>query len=410
MIRRGLRLGRSVALYAITPALSAAAPLMVIPAVTSRFGADGWASVATGLSLGLVAAVVGELGWAIVGPQAVAHDVDGAARLYDQALAARTCVVLPLAVVVAALSACVVPVHADAAAWVAAGVALGAVSPSWYFVGLARPVLILLTETLPRIVLLAAAAAGIARGGPLALYGAALTVAAVAAVALGGRAGGVRVFPTRSAFRRVPRTLREQWVITTGRAISSLYKAVPTTVVALVTPDLIAIWAALDRPLRMGLQVLAALPQRLQTWIARGERSDMRRRVALTIALNSGLGMVAGCAFAVVMPMVAPFLFSGSIHLPPRLCWLAALLIFVICTGRGFGLVMVARRRAGATSAAALVSAGVGLPGVALAVGPVGVDGALIALVLAEVAGIALQWIVLRRESATSLRKGRLSW
>ena len=50
-------------LHFLVPAVSAAAPLAVIPAVTSRFGASGWSAVAVGMSVGIApgAAIVGSV-------------------------------------------------------------------------------------------------------------------------------------------------------------------------------------------------------------------------------------------------------------------------------------------------------------------------------------------------------------
>ena len=58
-----------MALFAVIPTIGIASPYLALPALTQAFGADGWASVAVGQSIGLAVSVPVELGWGLVGPQ-----------------------------------------------------------------------------------------------------------------------------------------------------------------------------------------------------------------------------------------------------------------------------------------------------------------------------------------------------
>lgn len=392
---RQLRRARLLALYVLVPLLAAVAPLLVIPAVTARHGVVGWSGVAIGLSVGLVGAVIGELGWNIVGPQEVARRPEAARSCYQRALAARLVVVAPLALGCGVLAASLASSHHLAAGLLAVGVCAGALSPSWYFTGLNRPHLTLLVESLPRTVLVTLAALGISGGGPLELYGAALLAAALLPLLLAAPLVGLPLVPGPTAFRAVGTTLRSQWVLVAGRGVATVYKAMPTPLLAWIAPDLVALYAALDRPLRLGLQFLTALPQRLQAWVAVDDPALRARRSLMAVVMNSVLGVLAGAVYGIAMPLVAPVLFSGTVEVTADLGMLGGVLVAVICASRGFGLALVAGGRAGATSSAAVVSAAIGLTAVPLAAIASGVPGVVLALVASELGGIVVQWAAL---------------
>lgn len=380
-----------IGLFLVVPAASAAAPLAVIPAVTSRFGADGWSSVAVALAVGVAASVVAELGWSIVGPQRIAQNPGSRGSIYEAALASRLVAVLLAAPVAAILGFVLVDDHRLASAFLAVGVVLGALSPSWFFTGLGRPLLILACETAPRILAALIAALVIVAGGPLEAYGLGMIIAAVVCWLLAAKLGHLPLWPSAAAFRAVPATLRDQAVLVAGRGITTVYKSLPVVLVGFVSPGAVAVFAALDRPLRMGLQVLTAIPNRLQSWIGTPDRRLSARRSRISLLINGGLGVVAGAVFALAMPTVATVLFTGTIAVDAGLSLLGGVLIAVICASRGLGLSLVAASRANHTSAAALVSALVAVVGVPLGVNLAGVAGAVIGLIAAEAAGALVQ-------------------
>jgi hypothetical protein len=378
-------------LHVLVPAVSAAAPLAVIPAATSRFGASGWSAVAVGMSVGIAAAVVAELGWSIVGPVRIARDPEARAAVFARALASKlvaTAVLLPVVVVVTAL---LVDRHALAAVLVGVGVALGALSPTWYFVGLGRPGRVVLTEALPRVVLALAAAAALVVGAPLEVYGSCLVLAVVATAVLTPLVDDAARFPSRQAFAEVPRVVREQAVLVLGRAVTTTYKSLPVALLGVAAPASVAAFAATDRPLRMGLQVLSAVPDRLQTWVGTPDAVLARRRSAVSLGLNTGLGVVAGAVFALAMPTVSGWLFAGAVDVDRDLAVWGGALVAVICSSRGAGLALVSAGRHGHTTTAAIAAAIVGVPGVLVAGAAVGATGAVAALVLAEAVGFVVQ-------------------
>ena len=395
MRRLGRQVGR-LALHLLVPALSAAAPLAVIPAVTSTHGASGWAAVAVGLSVGVATAVVAELGWGIVGPQRVARGTRPPADLFAAAAASKlvaTAILLPVA---AAVTLVVVDEHRAAAALVSVGVALGALSPTWYFIGLGRPLLVLLAETVPRVLVSLVSAVAIAAGAPLEVYGAGMVLAAVVTFGVSPRLGGARP-PGARDFRAVPAVVRSQLVLVVGRGVATTYKSLPVALLGVVSPGSVAGFAAVDRPLRMGLQVVSAIPDRLQTWVGVPSAELAHRRSLVSLGMNAGLGLVVGVGFATTMPSVAAVLFTGTVPVPPGLAVAGGVLIAVVCASRGAGLALVSAGRHAQTTTASIGSAVVGVPGVLVLGVHLGALGAVSALVLAETVGLVVQLVVLAR-------------
>jgi hypothetical protein len=270
-------------------------------------------------------------------------------------------------------------------------VALGALSPTWYFVGLGRPGRVVLTEALPRVVLALAAAAALVVGAPLEVYGSCLVLAVVATAVLTPLVDDAARFPSRQAFAEVPRVVREQAVLVLGRAVTTTYKSLPVALLGVAAPASVAAFAATDRPLRMGLQVLSAVPDRLQTWVGTPDAVLARRRSAVSLGLNTGLGVVAGAVFALAMPTVSGWLFAGAVDVDRDLAVWGGALVAVICSSRGAGLALVSAGRHGHTTTAAIAAAIVGVPGVLVAGAAVGATGAVAALVLAEAVGFVVQ-------------------
>lgn len=402
---RGSRLQRHLvdaALFALVPAGAAAAPLLVIPAVVGRWGAEGWASLAVALSIGLTAATIAELGWTVVGPQLVSRERDRAGLHAEAALASRLVAVGALAVPGAVIAGLLAPAHSVAAASVALGVSAGALSPAWFFVGLGRPGVVVLVETLPKAVAGLAAAAMITAGAPLSVYGLALIASVAVTVVLSGSVGHVR-WPRRAAFRGVLGTVRRQRSVSIGRAVVAVYRALPATLLAVVAPAAVPAFAACDRPMRLGLQFLGAVPQRLQSWVGVPEPALAWRRTRRSIALNTLSGIVSGAVFVVAMPLVAPVLFGDAVPVPQPVVLAGGLLVVTICTCRGLGLALVTLDRAGATATVAVLSAVIAVPAVVVGAVWWGAAGAMLALTLAEAVGGVYQVAVILRARGSFL-------
>lgn len=393
---RRIRHIRTLLLYLAIPGLSAVTPLIVLPAITSAYGAAGLAATGVGQSLGASAAVIAELGWSVLGPQMIARANPARRRaLYQSAFATRIsalAVMMPLAVVGAYFLA---SQERLAAATVAFAFSLAAVSPGWYLIGLNRPLVILSVETVPRLVLSVAAALALRWSAPLAVYGMLLALAAVLTWLLAAGVAHQRLWPRLADFRDGRQVIARQLPLTGGRMVSVLYTSLPVSIVALIAPDSTATYTAVDRLTRMASALLGSVPARLQSWVGADPGSRGMTRSRQSLLMNASLGLAAGCGFILVGPPVATLVFSGVVSLDPVMAALAGALVFTICTSRGVGLSLVAEGRANWISVANVAGAVTGVSSVYLLAGLWGAHGALIGVIAAEVVGVVIQLVIL---------------
>jgi len=377
--------------YFLIPAIGVFAPLLVIPAISASYGVDGWGAVAVALSIGGTSAVVAELGWGVVGPQQVARDPGSARAYYGMALTTRMLAVLLLAPIAALLTYLMVDSHAFAAAVLAAAVTTTALSPTWYFYGRARPLLALGCEAGPRATILIGTALLIRAGAPLWAYGVGVFLASMTAVALAASLGGAGLGVTRVRIVQSPGVIRQQFVLIAGRITATIFTALPTALLALVSAGGVALFAGADRPLRIGLGVLAGGPARMQSWLGSTRWEDLGRRCQQTLLANFALGAVAGAAYAFAMPPASTILFAGEVDVPINLAVLGGALVLLIATSRGFGLCLVAVGAANHITTGIVFAALLALPAILVLGSIAGAYGTFFALILAETAGIAAQ-------------------
>ena len=396
--RRMKRAG-NFSLYLVAPVLSAVTPLLVFPSVTRVFGESGLGAMGIAQSVGTAASVVGELGWAVVGPQRIAA-LSGSERARYVRLASASrlvamAVLLPVSgLIVMMLS----PSFKLEAAVIGVGSAMAGLSLGWAWIGANRPSRMLLFEGIPKLILSVGAAALISLGGSLAIYGIALIAAALISLCAGMIDFGGFHKDARADRHQIVQALRDQAVFTGGRSITAGFTALPVTLMALVSPGAVPLFTAIDRLARMSLSVLAAVPNRLQSWLgSAGTPEALDHRNRRQLALNVSMGLIVGITYAILVPYVASFVFSSAVHVDPALAWMSGLLIAVICVSRGLGLSLVAYGRAKWLLPSSAAACAVGICAV-LGLGFwFGAAGGVAGVVSAEVTGALVQVLALRR-------------
>lgn len=391
----------SVAAFLLMPAASFLSPLLVIPAVTSRYGSQGWASFAVAQSLGASIGLATEMGWGVVGPQRVAGlEPEQAVQQYRWSITSRTLTAVPGMVVAGAAAFYLVTDFRIAATLLAIAFAGQAMTPSWYFVGIGKPMYIFWSEALPRMLIALICGVVIRQGAPILVYSAfmlfTVPFAQLVAQCLIGRDARIR----RSDWAQAWPTTKAQSVMGLGRAASVVYTALPISIVQAVAPSSTAVYAASERLMRMAWQVIAVLPLRLQSWVGSGTGMEKASRIKQSRKYMMTTGVIAGVLFAALAPLVARFVFSGQVHIPYYVSAASGLLLATISTSASLGLSLVAQRQANDITKAIIPSACVGLVVIgpmAYAMGPV---GAIAGALLAEYTGIAVQAFYLRRGSA----------
>ncbi len=399
-----------IAVFALVPVVSAVASLVAIPAVTERYGLDGWAAVAVGLSVGMGLSVLGELGWALDGPVRVARAGERSrVTTFRLALALKTMLLpltVPLSGLVAALLAPAFPV--EAAVTAVAGALLG-LSMSWYFIGIGRPALILLTDSTPKLAAAGVAALAIHAGAPLIVYGVSLLVANLLSPVVACTLVTGRPYPrVRLTARRSWAGIRAQMVALRGRAASAVYIALPVALVALVAPGAVATFAAIERLQRMLLALLAAIPSAFLHWATRDVRARERSdRVTIAIVANAALGLLAGGLWIVVAPVAAHIVFAGELALPGEVLVMSAVVVALTCASRAVGgIALVAYRSVGSVSNSAIAGAAVGVTAILVAARALGTFGALVGEALAEAVVLGWQLLALRRVARRRVAQG----
>lgn len=396
------RRGRSawrLAGFVSVPLMSAIAPLLVIPSITAEFGALTWASVALAQSVGSGAGVIVELGWGLNGPQRVAKASPLArGRIYALSTVTKVVVALLLTAPTALIAWLLAPSAPGEAAIISVSFLLAGLAPVWYFIGEGRPLRILLFDASPRLA--GAVISAIAMswlGAPLLFY--ALTNLFFAAMPpiFGWIASHARTRPLQGyGWRRIARVIRAQGAALGGRAASALYIALPTTLVGIAAPSALVLFSSIERLTRLALAVLQAFPNSLQAWVGRIPSTlvaERRRRVRIALGLNSGLGIVSAVGFTVTAPLLAQFLFSGTVSIPTQIAALAGCVVLITCISRATGgLGLVAYGRIHLLAISAVAGASIGVPAILLLAKQFGAAGAIAGEIVAELSVLGIQF------------------
>ena len=391
------RHSRSLIYFILIPAASAVSPVLILPAISATYGLDGFGAIAIGQAVGAGFAVVCELGWSVVGPQAVARlSRAEACDLYRASVASKLAVFVPFLPVCASVAYICSPEYSREAALMAASALTYCLSASWFLTGLNRPLAIMAVEVIPRIVLNVVVALALLNGAALV----SVSLVNVLSLALGlillRHIFGVSSRPTGVHFRMVGRMLREQWRLCVGRGVASLYSTMVAPLVGVLAPSSVGVFAGVDRILRMELLILSGVPSRLQSWLGSSARSELVRRCQMVLAANFVLGLASGGALTLLGPLAARLLFAGQLSVPTLELFLAAGICWAICASRGLGLVLVAVGRADAIMYANLGAACVAICTIAPLVDRWGAAGAFACVLSAEVVGALVQgrWVL----------------
>jgi hypothetical protein len=397
---------RKLFLFAAAPLLGIVSPLLVIPSVTSQFGAAGWSAIAIGMSSGAAGAVLVELGWGLTGPQQVAVLARrDRGHIYLLSSLTKVAVFILVAPLVYITAEHLSPAYSVESGLMGVATAAIGLSPAWFFIGTSEPSRVLFTDSIPKVIAAVISALSLFGGAPLLVYPALFILSALISPALGASMAHIgahsRVgISANSAFAAVKR----QAVALLGRVASSMYLSLPTVLLAVISPTAVASFSAADRLQRMLLATLVVFPNSLQNWIGSSPDLSVRQhRVRLSIAANSALGATAGLAFAAAGPTLANLVFTGAVPVGWPLSACCGFIIFLTCTSRAVGgLGLVAYKRVGWVTSSAVAGAVVGLALIFWLGHLWGAVGALGAMVAAELVVVVIQVFGLRsRKDAT---------
>ncbi len=308
---------RRLGLYGASVVLNGVISLITIPIVIAMAGADPWASMATGQSIGNSIGVLVAFGWGLTGPATIAMAaVAKRPGLFLDSLFARAALLLPLIVVQAIVTIAIVP-HAKFVAFVAGlAMTLAGVSANWYFTGESRPGRFLLLDTVPRV-------AGTITGLLLVVLTDELLFFALAQLAGSLVALGVSCY---SIFRGQNLDFREaaRWRNVVARLSEQRHGVVATGLYAALTPAILGV-VAVTAPLSLPLFVLAdrlskfvgmaasPLIQVFQGWVPAAQGKELLRRLSVSARVTLALGLLAGAVYAALLPWFSQLLTHGQV-------------------------------------------------------------------------------------------------
>jgi hypothetical protein len=378
--------------------LGAVSPLLAIPAISYSYGADGWAAIAIGQSVGGAFAVFVELGWALTGPQEVASSLPARrSALYRAALRTKSLILLPSVPLAYVVAAAITQDFSLESGVAAAATAVVGLTPVWFFLGTGQVGRILMLDSLPRLIVTAASSIALLYGAPLLVSPLSILALSVAIPFL-GLIGLPRAVPTASEEDlNLRQLLRRQIAAVAARGMSALYISLPVALVGLVAPASVAPFAAAERLQRMALALLQAAPNSLQAYVGSARTGrDRISRVKTVLLANSLMGLLAGAVFAVSAPTIAEWVFANTLEIQYTLSIPCGCVIFLTATSRAAGgLGLVAFSRIGAIALSAGVGGVLGVAAIPLLARQIGAVGAMWGEVLAEAAVLAIQLTIL---------------
>lgn len=376
-------------MFTLVPALSIASPLVVLPAVATTHGAPGIAATAIGQSVGAVCGCVVGLAWPLRGPAEVARsDADEKASIYQRSINSRVLVLLlvaPLGVLTAALISSADPA---VSALMALAFACAGMTSSWYFTGTGSARGLLVWEAVPRTLACLSAGGLLLAGFPLIAYPIALIAASLFTYLVLARkiTGRLSLHLGRGTVAEVS----SQFRTTVSRFINGTYMTGGVSIVGLVAPSSLVVFAGYDRLQKSLFNMAVSFPTSLIAWVARSTDGVYRRqRVALAVDAVFCLLLATCCYF--ILPVAMHVVYAGVIATNRLtdliLCTSLAMMVFAEATV-AHGMMPARLDQFAATVMTASYAVGIGLiiTGAALW----GTNGALLALIATEAVVISL--------------------
>ena len=386
--------------FGLSMAMLAVAAFIAIPAMIRSSGENAWGAIALGQNLGAFGAMLIAYGWSIFGPVEIAQG-DQASRTTEflASIKVRMILLVPTLVAVVVSSLLLAPMRPDLAAVGGVTSVLTGLTATWFFVGLARPYVLMLVETVPRVAFTVVGIIEMENGAD-ALYGliwqgVGLVVAFVASLLwilrfLGFRPGQVERLPGAI-------TLLKQYGGGVASSLGSqLFTVLPLVIVTTVAPLAQPVFALVDKLYRQVLVALLPVVSVLQGWVPRGD--DPAERVRRMMWWTLGMSLVIGAGTMVVGPWILRYLGANQLMPTTLDVFLLAVLLAVTFNVAVLGhAVLGTYRELRALARSTLVGTLVGMPLVAVGAWFFGVPGALGGMLIGMSVRLTIKLVVTRR-------------
>jgi O-antigen/teichoic acid export membrane protein len=311
---------RGLGLFAASVLLNGVASLVSIPVLVAVVGADPWASMATGQSIGASFGVLVIFGWGLTGPVQIAvADPERRPVLFLDSLFARGVLLVPLLAVEAAVTFAIVPQEKGVAFLAGAAMTLAGASANWYFTGESRADRFLLLDTVPRVAGTVTGVLLVAATGQLVLFALAQLAGAVAALVVSSGAifrGSKPDLRASASPARIRRSLLEQrhGVVATG--VLAAYIPAALAIIAVFSPALLPMFVLADRLGKFVAQAVSPVQQVFQGWVPAAEGAERGRRLRIGARVVTGIALASGALYTVFLAPASDLLTHGQVRFP----------------------------------------------------------------------------------------------
>lgn len=302
--------------FTLLPLLTLITPLLMLPIVSNIVGSEGWSSAVSGIAIGTFGATIIMWGWNVDGPVRVARAASPnlISEIYRESLQTR---LLLGAFTMPVIAVCAVLVasegHRVEAVLLSFTTAIAGFSPAWVGIGLGRPMLLAIYDTLPRFVGTALALPLLLMTEQLWLYPTMLVVTTVL---------GLWLFQSRHAAvidtgtgrpHNTMSLIRKQGKTALISLSGAAYASSPTPVATSTNPGSVtAGFASADTIYRLGIFSIVALGNAFQGWtLEKGSHNKLRRHVQAIVS-HSILGILGLAGFVLLGPFVTSVLYGES--------------------------------------------------------------------------------------------------
>lgn len=297
------------------PLLALAIPLVLLPVIARITDSSGWSSTLAGQAIGIFAGTVILWGWNIDGPVRIARASREEIRAAIYVTSLRTRILLFL-VAVPAVTALVAVVSSPGAFTDAISMALASalagLSPSWFCIGLGKPRLLAIYDTLPRVLATVAAAPLLLLTRQIWIYPVLLLLCvAIALLAFHRQIGATgRWFPLpgSGAFRELRGQLSTAGINVAANAYGS--SPVPIASGTRVSDVAAASFGSGDQLFRYGTFAIAAMGNTFQSWTIEPGIPNRRQRQTAAITAHAVLGLSGAGILALLGPWASSLIFG----------------------------------------------------------------------------------------------------
>jgi len=309
------RIARRLGPYGASTIVTFATGVVSVPVIIAVAGSTQWSGLAVAQSVAAIAAIAVNYGWNATGPTMIAAtDMSERQLAFWRSLIARLTLFAAFAPIAALIAVMLVPISPVAAALATLGYLVQALGAGWYFVGEARPMRMLLLDTLPRTVGILAGLTALAATRSITVYAAFILLGSMGGVVLGSLIAlrGFRSHGFRPALLKTLRGQRHGLIATTA---GTLYANAPLIIASLLIPARLDVFALGFKLFQYVAAAFVPVVQYLQGWAPAGGTAHLAPRVRIVRRIALLGAAISAPTMSMAFPLVAMILSAGKLQL-----------------------------------------------------------------------------------------------